>query len=297
MLAAFLATIFYAVSVIFAHRSVRACGVRAANFGRLLVAVLVLGVFAHAFGTGFASASTPWLMASGVVGMGVGDIGVFAALPLIGSRLTLLMTQCLAAPIAAVFEWLWLGTRLELPQVIWGTVVLGGVALALMPSRNDPPRVKVRALGFVFGLVGALGQGIGAVISRKGNFVALAAGEPALNGITAAYHRILGGLALVLLFYMVLALIRRSPAPASHPEPRSWKWYVANGFAGPVLGVSCYQWALIHAPAGLVLPIVATTPLVVIPLTYWLEGDRPSQRSIVGGLVAVAGCVALTIVR
>jgi len=297
MLAAFLATLFYAVSVIFAHRSVRACGVRAANLGRLFVAVLVLGVFAHAFGTGFASASTPWLFASGVVGMGVGDIGVFAALPLIGSRLTLLMTQCLAAPIAAVFEWLWLGTRLSWPQVVWGTVVLAGVALALMPGRNDPPRVKVRALGFVFGFVGALGQGIGAVISRKGNFVALAAGEPTLNGITAAYHRILGGLALVLLFYLMLALIRRNPAPASHPEPRGWKWYVANGFAGPVLGVSCYQWALIHAPAGLVLPIVATTPLVVIPFSYWLEGDRPSRRSIAGGLVAVAGCVALTFVR
>jgi drug/metabolite transporter (DMT)-like permease len=72
---------------------------------------------------------------------------------------------------------------------------------------------------------------------------------------------------------------------------------VAHAIAGPVLGVSCYQWALAHTPSGIVLPIVATTPLVAIPLTYWLEGDRPSKRSILGGIVAVAGCIALTVVR
>jgi len=297
MLAAFLATFFYAVSIVFANRSVRACGPRTANLGRLLVAAAALGLFAHTVGNGFSSASTPWLLASGAIGMGLGDLGVFAALPLIGSRLSVLMTQCLAAPIAALFEWWWLGTALTGTQIFWGTVVLGGVALALMPSKSSPPRVPVRPIGFLFGFIGALGQGIGAVISRQGNFVALAAGEPAINGITAAYHRIIGGLVVVAVFYLVFALLRRPTPPAFHPEPRGWKWYVANGFAGPVLGVSCYQWALVHAPAGIVLPIVATTPLAAIPLTYWLEGDRPSRRSIAGGCIAVGGCIALTLVR
>jgi len=46
-----------------------------------------------------------------------------------------------------------------------------------------------------------------------------------------------------------------------------------------------------------VLPIVATTPLVIIPFSYLLEGERPSVRSLAGGAVAVAGAVALTLVR
>ena len=45
------------------------------------------------------------------------------------------------------------------------------------------------------------------------------------------------------------------------------------------------------------LPIVATTPLVIIPLAYWFDGDIPNRRSLVGGFVAVAGVVALTLVR
>ena len=59
----------------------------------------------------------------------------------------------------------------------------------------------------------------------------------------------------------------------------------------------CYQWALATTPSGIVLPISTTTPLAVIPLAYKLEGDRPRVSSLVGGVIAVAGVVALTVVR
>ena len=68
---------------------------------------------------------------------------------------------------------------------------------------------------------------------------------------------------------------------------------LANGLAGPALGVSCYQWALRSTPTGIVLPIVAITPLVIIPFSYHLEGERPTLRSIAGGLLAVTGAAAL----
>jgi len=95
----------------------------------------------------------------------------------------------------------------------------------------------------------------------------------------------------------VLALLRKPVAPAPQPEPRGWRWMIANGLAGPVLAISCYQWALAHTPSGIVLPIVATTPLLAMPLAYWAEGDRPSKRAILGSLVAVGGCVALVLAR
>ena len=36
--------------------------------------------------------------------MGLGDLALFAALPMIGSRLTILMAQCLAVPVAMWFS-------------------------------------------------------------------------------------------------------------------------------------------------------------------------------------------------
>lgn len=242
-------------------------------------------------------------MLSGLIGMGLGDIGVYAALPLLGSRLTVLMTQCLAAPIAAIGEWLWLGTRLTTLQIVWGSVILVGVAVAIMPSKSSPPKVHVRPIGFLFGLVAAAGQGFGALVSRKGVTVATTAGEHVANatfGLTATYHRILAGLIFITLWFLVLRLFRRvPPAPTLDAKQRrkSHQWVLANAFCGPVAGVGCYQWALATTPSGLVLPIAATTPLIAIATTYHFEGDRPSRRSIVGAVIAVAGCIALTLNR
>lgn len=305
MFASFLASFFFALNATCASHSVRSLGPLRANLGRLVVAAMVLGLFAHTIGHGFESASLEWFFLSGVIGMGFGDLGVYGALPLLGSRITVLMTQCLAAPIAALGEWWWLGTRLTGPQISWGLLILAGVAIAITPSKRSPPRVKIRAAGFLFGLLAAGGQGLGALVSRKGVNIAESAGEAVHNatfGINAAYHRIFAGLVFTALWFLVLQWLRRLPAAtpaAANPGERRRKawWMIANGLAGPVAGVGSYQWALATTPSGIVLPIVATAPLLSIPIAFWLEGDRPPRRAIVGGILAVAGCIALTATR
>jgi drug/metabolite transporter (DMT)-like permease len=217
------------------------------------------------------------------------------------------MTQCLAAPIAALGEWLWLGTRLSAAQISWGLLILAGVAVAITPSRKSPPRVKIRPIGFLFGVIAACGQGLGALVSRKGVDVAAAAQEAAHTatfGLNAAYQRIFAGLVFTCLWFLALrALNRLPPRPAaatsgpSSPSGHPYLWLLLNGLAGPVLGVGCYQWALATTPSGIVLPIAATAPLLSIPIAFWFEGDRPPRRAIVGGVLAVAGCIALTTVR
>jgi drug/metabolite transporter (DMT)-like permease len=303
MFASFLAAFFFALNATCASHSVRASGAMRANLGRITLAAVVLGVFAHTLGRGLATASLGWFLLSGLIGLGLGDLGTYGALPLLGSRLTVLMIQCLAAPIAAAGEWLWLGTRLTAPQILWGSVILVGVAIALLPTKNSPPRVRVRPAGFLLGLLAAAGQGLGALVSRKGVDVATAAGEITHNitfGLNAAYLRMLAGLAFTAVWFLVLRRLGRVP-PSAAATPadrrRARLWMLANGLAGPVLGVGCYQWALATTPSGIVLPIAATTPLLAIPIAYLLEGDRPSRRSILGGFVAVGGCIALTLAR
>jgi drug/metabolite transporter (DMT)-like permease len=303
VLPAFLASFFFAFNATCASHSIRLLGTLRANLSRLVIGTLVLGLFAHTLGGGFRSAGTAWFFLSGVIGLGAGDLGTYAALPLLGSRITILMVQCLAAPLAAFGEWWWLGTRLSVAQVVCGATILTGVAVAIMPSRSSPPRVRVRPIGFLYGLIGAAGQGLGAaLLSRKAVMVAAAAGESVSNvtfGLTSAYERLLAGLAFTLAWFWVMRLLRRLPASRPQPPANSrapWSWTVANGLAGPVAGVGCYQWALATTPSGVVLPIVATAPLISIPIAFWLEGDRPSRRSIAGGVIAVAGCIVLTLV-
>ena len=144
-------------------------------------------------------------------------------------------------------------------------------------------------------------QGLGAVLSRKANDVAALAGQ-STDAISAAYIRTLGGFvcaAMLMTLWSRLAPQAREGAidKATQPKRHTYRWIAANSLCGAVLGVSCYQWALRTTPSGVVLPIVACTPLVILPFSYWLEGEKPSRRSLVGGLIAVAGAVALAHVR
>lgn len=295
---AFLTALLFALASILANRSRQAVGTTKANLGRLAVGTVPLGIWAFAFGHGAGGPAGPTFIASGIIGLGIGDLGFFAALPLLGSRLTVVMSQCLATPVAALIEWRWLGTRLSATTVGCTAVILAGIVFALIPTRRSPPRVQVRGYGTIFGLVAALGQAVGAVLSRKGFAQASAAGAP-IDGLTAAFLRLIGGLGIMLLFYGVARRTARvghtQPPQAAKSGNRSgWLWVLAHGFVGPVLAMGTFQLALARYPTGIVLPITATAPLLVIPLAYWFEGERPSRRSLAGGALAVAGAVALT---
>ena len=225
-----------------------------------------------------------------------------------------LLCLCLAAPLGALMEWAWLGTRLSLYQILWGVTILVGVFAALAPETRATIGPRAWGVGILLGAIAAFGQGSGAVLTRKAFDVARQAGQH-IDGGTAAYQRILGGLLLTVVVLLInhwrkgrtKAVFRVEGVPPSNrgqdardmppgtnrPWRQAWPWVVANALAGPALGVACYQWALAIAPTGIVLAIVATTPLVVIPFTMILDGERPTTRSLAGGAVAVLGAAAL----
>lgn len=297
MLAAFLTTIFFSLSVIFAARSARLLGGMPANFARMLLALCFLALWAHAAGQGTEGPALGWFLLSGCVGFGLGDIALFLAITRIGPRLTILLAQCLAAPFGAIAERVWLGTRLAPAEIACALVILAGVALAVAP-RKAPERVEGLWVGVLFGVLAGLGQALGAVTSRKAYAVAEEAAF-SMDGGTAAYQRMLGGIVVTGGFYVALSVWRRwRPAekiPAAGRWRAAWPWVALNAIAGPAIGVGCYQWALSSTPSGIVLPIVAATPVVTMPLAFLIDGDRPSRRAVIGGLLAVGGAVALAL--
>src|SRR6266699_659840 len=130
MFAAFLTTILFSISVVCGHRSAKMIGGTEANFWRLTTATLLLGVWSYGFGIGLGGEAFPLFLVSGIMGIGIGDVALFQALPRLGSRLSVLLIQCLSAPFGALIEWLWLGTNLSTLQIVSGLVILLGVGIA-----------------------------------------------------------------------------------------------------------------------------------------------------------------------
>lgn len=304
MLAAFLATFLFSISVISGHRTARIIGGVEANFWRLTCATLFLSGWAFTGGAGVSGAGFPLFVLSGLVGIGIGDAGLFQALPRLGSRLSLLIIQCLTAPIAALIEWLWLGTTLGPAEIVGALVILAGVGVAIAPGEHlTIPRPQL-VVGGLFGLLGAAGNALGVVLSRKA-YAVTHENLQTIDGASAAFQRILGGLLVSALLLLVAKrqFIRSSDENGSGAATttvrdkwrRIWPWVLLNSLAGQTLGVSAMQWGLETTPTGVVMSIVALTPLTVIPLARVFEGEKVTARSLLGGAIAVAGVICLTL--
>jgi drug/metabolite transporter (DMT)-like permease len=303
MIYAAIATALFAVSVTCANRAARLVGGIEANFWRLVVATVLLGLWAFTMGQGVRGPAFGVFLVGGVLGIGVGDFGLFQTLERLGTRLTLVLTVCLTTPMGALLEWLWLGVAISVSEALFILVTLAGVGVTLWPERaSGLPRGHWVA-GILFGLLTAAGGAVGAVFSRKAFAICDQAGFT-IDGPTAAFQRVLGGLAVTAAIFALRhrQLRRRLAAdgtitPVPRPWRRLWPWVTANALAGITLGVSCMQIALKTTPAGIVLAIVATTPIVVLPLARIVDGDRITPKSLGGALIAVAGAVALAWTR
>jgi drug/metabolite transporter (DMT)-like permease len=107
----------------------------------------------------------------------------------------------------------------------------------------------------------------------------------------------LGGICVTLLFFAWLKLAHKPDDTRPDNWRKAWPLLVANSLAGPTLGVTCYQWALIGSPTHIALPIIATTPLMVIPLAHFIDGERVTKRAVGGGVLAVGGVIGLALAK
>lgn len=307
MTGAFLTALFFAANAVCARRAAIHYGGTTGNFLRLLLAVALLGAWAHAAGQGIGGGALPWFLLSGAVGFGLGGLTMFHALPRIGSNLAMLIVQCGSAVAAALVEWLWLGTRLTTAQVALAALTLGGVIMGLVGpiASAGARRAPAFAVGAMLAAVSAAAQGGAAVLSRKAFAVVHGQGF-FIDGATSAYQRVLGGLAvgtvaLLFVWFRPEAEGRSASAPEGTPAPVAalppWTWVVFNTLLGPVFGVTCFQWALRSTPAGIVQSIVATAPLLTVPIARALEHSRTTPRYWIGAVLAVLGAAGLAVAK
>jgi len=306
MPAALLAALLFAISAICGYRSSRQIGGVEANFWRIALAAFCLALWTNIFGSGLFGAAFPLFVASGFFGIGLGDTAYFQALPRLGSRRAVLLVQCFIPLFAILIEWLWLDTKLTGVELICIAVILTGVAIALAPG--DHAKIPRRQLwiGILFTAFAGFCSALGSVLSRKAYFVAHNAGEFPDPG-TTGYQRVLGGI----LIPAIILIVVKSRSARTHGGVfekktfrvsrekwlRIWPWVFGNSLAGQTLGVTCVQWALEKTPAGIVMAVVATTPIMLLPMTRIVDNEKIGIRSLAGAVIAVGGVIGLTFLR
>jgi drug/metabolite transporter (DMT)-like permease len=230
-----------------------------------------------------------WLSISGLVGFTFGDLCLFRAFVVLGARLSSLM-MALVPPLTAVIGWALLGEVLGGRELAGMALTVGGVVWALRermrrvggrPGRAAPPAPTLAGVALGFG--GALGQAGGLVLSKLG--------MGGYDALAATQIRVLAGAAG---YAVLFTAIGRWPRVVRALADRRAMAHTAVGaFFGPFLGVSLSLLAVQHTLTGVAASIMATTPVLIIPVVVLLGRERVGPGGWLGAALAVAGVALL----
>ncbi len=297
-------------------------GSLAVNVWRLISAFVLLGgllfVTTGSFLPADADADTwLWMSLSGAVGFVFGDFCLFYSYRLITARFSqLLMT--LAPPFAAMFGWVMLGESLRMTAVAGMLVTLCGIAISILKkdgSRREsdalvagasnlavvvagPHTAKKTGLtvqlplkGILLGIGGALGQGLGIVLSKKGMiFYETAAGGSAVADyipFAATQMRVITG---IVGFVLIIVLSGRAKVALTALKDRKSMGTVFTGsIFGPFLGVSLSLMAVQYTSTAVASTIMATTPILILLPYILLYKKKVTKAEVIGAILSVAG--------
>lgn len=237
------------------------------------------------------SAQWFWMGLSGIVGLGIGDFGLFAAYVAIGPRRTVLVQA--ASPIfAAIGAYLMLGEGFSPLSAVGVTVTLTGIVVVLLErgekSEENLAANRRKSWGVFFGLVSAMGQGFGVALSKKGMYLGVSV---AMNPLSAALIRML--LAGLFVWTCVLFAGRLPEVHRAVKDREGIKYTAGGALIGPFFGMTLSMVAVANAQAGVAQTLMSLMPVIIIPVVWIIFREKTNWRGILGAIVAIIGVAIL----
>ena len=289
-LAALATSFFFAFTALIFTKTGRMVGSQVTNRMRLtfaLIYLVVLNIILFREPLPFSAESSRWLWLSlsGIIGLSLGDVFLFQALVSLGPRLGTLLLS-LAPIFGSIIAWIFFGEILSALQITGIVLTLAGIAWVIASHEEPPdtPHGHTRR-GVIFGVLAALGQAIGLVLSKQGMF-----GE--FSPFQANAIRML---AAVIFTWAWTVFDRQvnSTLVALQEKPCVLGWLALGAFVGPVLGVTASLLAVQHAEIGVASTLMALPPVIVLPISYFVFKEKVGWQAIVGTILAILGVAVL----
>jgi drug/metabolite transporter (DMT)-like permease len=163
-------------------------------------------------------------------------------------------------------------------------VILGGIALVLL-TRDVSGDIKLAhpLPGILCAFAGAAGQAGGLVLSKIG--------VTGFDPFIATQIRIIAGLAGF--FIAVLFMRNAGGVISSYRDANGVSYSALGAFFGPFLGVSLSLYSVKYADIGIASTLMSVVPVLLIPVSFFLYGERVRKMEIAGIIISMTGVAFL----
>jgi drug/metabolite transporter (DMT)-like permease len=224
------------------------------------------------------------VLLSGLAGIFIGDVVLFATLARLGPRRTSILFA-MHAPISILLGWLFLGETLTPLALSGAATAFAGVLLAIVFGKRRSQLHQWESIkgplwqGVALGLVAALGQATGSILARP-------VMETGIDPCLVSFYRV--GVSII-----AFNLFRFAPLDMVVPKgpltPRIALYTGLVGFIGMLLGMTLILYALAGGKVGIVSTLAATSPALQLPLIWMRTKEVPAPGAWVGAILVVIG--------
>jgi drug/metabolite transporter (DMT)-like permease len=226
------------------------------------------------------------LVLSGILGLVLGDSFLFKSFQLIGARLSIIIMASVPV-LSAVLAFFFLDEIISYLGMFGMLLTITGILIVVLEKKSvEQNNIPFNKLGIFYGFLGALGQASGLIFAKY----AFQGGN--LNGFAASFIRLFSASIIIL---PLASIFRRYKNPFSiySKDIYSAKVILIGTIFGPVLGITGSLIAIEYAKVGIASTLMATMPIIMLPISRFYFKEKLDWKAIIGAFVAVMGAAII----
>lgn len=278
----------------------RRLGSNSLNHFRLLLAIFFfaianlafnLEVFLSIFSFSYSN-SWLWLGLSGVVGLTIGDFFAFKMYAILNPRIGSVLTT-LSPAATLISGFLLLGETINGIGIFGMILTMIGV-MSISLGRVERDKIPDRGhgsifAGIVFGILSAICQGVGLVLSKKG----MVHNAEMFSPLPASFIRITIAFLSLLLFTVLKGNLKAIARPIFRNQNGGVKFAIAGTIFGPFLGMCLSLFTISNIDVSVGQTIFSLMPVCALLISMVLYKEKITLRSFYGMIVAIGGVMIL----
>ncbi|MCU0345258.1 MAG: DMT family transporter [Ignavibacterium sp.] len=218
--------------------------------------------------------------------MVLGDSFLFKSFQLIGARLSIIIMASVPV-LSTILAYFFLNEIISFLGMFGMLLTITGILIVVLERKSsDEYNFSINKIGIFYGFLGALGQATGLIFAKY----AFEGGD--LNGFAASFVRLFSA-SLIIIPVASFFKKYKNPVEIYSKDKYSAKVILIGTVFGPVLGITGSLIAIAYAKVGIASTLMATMPIIMLPISRFYFKEKLDWKAIVGAFVAVVGAAII----